>query len=143
MPKYNVQMTRLAVVWREEEIEADNRAEAEKEALAQFEDDENGWELNGIYNDGKPYCELSVNEISELDEEGFPIDDKIDLTTEEEVRAAFWDLHPHLRKEPKLNGAELTQNEYPADTRMTFCDFIENLVRDKRITESLAKKVTL
>ncbi len=74
MPKFNVQMTRLAVVFREEEIEADDAEAAEMEAMSLFKDEECGWTLDAIYDDGKSHSELSVNEIEELDEEGLPIE---------------------------------------------------------------------
>ncbi len=68
--KYTVQMTRLAVVWRSEEIEADSEEDAEAKAIA-FADDEGdaGWELNGVYDDGKPHSKISVNEIEGPDPE--------------------------------------------------------------------------
>ncbi len=81
MPKYTVQMTRLAVVFREEEIEADSVEDAKVQALAEFKDDNHnthGWTLDAIYDDGKPYCELSVNEVQPLDENGDPVGEPIE-----------------------------------------------------------------
>jgi len=73
MPKFKVHMTRLAVIYRAEEIEAADEEQAETKALAQFKDEECGWELDCTYDDGKPHSELSVNEVEELDAEGFPV----------------------------------------------------------------------
>ncbi len=77
MPKFNVQMTRLAVVFREEEIEADSVEDAKKQALEEYEDEEYGWELDAIYKDGKPHSALSVNEVQPLDDDGFPVGEPI------------------------------------------------------------------
>ena len=60
------------------------------------------------------------------------------LTTQAQIRAAFWDYYPELGP---IKGK--TQNDYPADTRMLFCDFVDMLCRDSVISETLADKVTL
>lgn len=66
MPKYNVQLTRLAVVWQKVEVEAENDDDARACAMEQVEGDESGWELNGIFDDGTPVSKLEVTEVEEL-----------------------------------------------------------------------------
>jgi hypothetical protein len=64
------------------------------------------------------------------------------LTTQAAVRAAFWnDLGvmgaPGTRKPGK------TQNNYPADVRMAWVDYVDMLQRSGEISEALAFRVTL
>jgi len=68
MPHYTVEMTRLAVVYRKETVEAETLEEAEEIAKNTYGDDESGWELNGIYDDGEPYCNLAIETTQEDDE---------------------------------------------------------------------------
>ncbi len=68
MSRYEVQMTRLAVVYRKETVEAETLEEAEELAKSTYGDEEDGWELNGIYDDGKPYCALAV-ETTQVDDD--------------------------------------------------------------------------
>lgn len=74
------------------------------------------------------------------------------MTTQREIRACFWAEHPQLSRKVARPGSQRgsgrlyrrpTQNDYPADTRMAFCDFIEFLQRDGEISEELAGRVTL
>ncbi len=60
------------------------------------------------------------------------------ITTQKEVREAFWDSYTDHKRRPGK-----TQNDYPADTRMAFCDYVEFLVSSGHISETLAQKVTL
>ena len=60
------------------------------------------------------------------------------MTTQNAVRFSFWNNHAKLQR---VSG--WTQNDYPADTRMAFCDFVEMLARDGEISESLAARCTL
>jgi hypothetical protein len=55
-----------------------------------------------------------------------------------QLRAAFWRDHPELKRKP---GA--TQNEYPTDTRLAWCDYIEAMRRDGVITDRVAQNATL
>jgi hypothetical protein len=64
------------------------------------------------------------------------------LATQAQVRAAFWrDLNEtgtiYARKPGK------TQNDYPADVRMAWCDYVDMLARSGEISEALAQRVTL
>ena len=64
------------------------------------------------------------------------------MTTQAEVRTAFWGYMFNLKHKPKeLRGK--TQNEMPADVRMAFVDFVDTLERDGEIPEALAQRVTL
>ncbi len=57
-----------------------------------------------------------------------------------EIRKAFWQSFPEFKHEHRKTWR---QNQYRADIRCTFIDFVESLQRDGQITESLAKRVTL
>lgn len=61
-----------------------------------------------------------------------------DYTTQQQLRAAFWEHHPQFTRKPGK-----TQNDYPADVRMTWVDWIESLARDGQISEGLAQRATL
>lgn len=66
-------------------------------------------------------------------------------TTQAEVRAAFWQ---HLAdcgdwETSRLYRVRKRQNDYPADTRFAFCDFVDALQRGGEISEKLAARVTL
>ncbi len=59
-------------------------------------------------------------------------------TTQAQVRAAFWQGWEG-RPRPK----KLRSGDYPVDARVEFVDFVDMLVRDGLISESLAQRVTL
>lgn len=60
------------------------------------------------------------------------------LTTQAQVRAAFWQGWEG-RQRPK----KLRDGDYPADVRVEFVDFVDHLARDGIISEALARRVTL
>lgn len=60
------------------------------------------------------------------------------ITTQQELRTAFWQSHPRLVYRPGK-----TQNDYPADTRMDWCDYIDHMHRDGQIDTSLASRAVL
>ena len=62
------------------------------------------------------------------------------MKTQVEVRKAFWTMHPEFMSEYK---SRKRQNEYSCNVRVSFCDFVESLRRDRAITEALAFRVTL
>ena len=66
-------------------------------------------------------------------------------TTQKQIRAAFWrDNSDRLtRKQRTMTGRTPTQNDYPADTRCAFVDYVDMLQRDGQISEALAERVTL
>jgi hypothetical protein len=62
------------------------------------------------------------------------------MTTQNEVRDSFWRHHAqyeHLRRSKKR------QNQYPADVRTAFVDFVDYLQKHGQISEALASRVTL
>ena len=66
---------------------------------------------------------------------------KYSYTTQREIRDAFWNVYFVEGKPRKYYGK--SQNDFPADVRMAFVDFIDYLRADDAISESLARKVTL
>lgn len=60
------------------------------------------------------------------------------ITTQKALRDAFWAEHPKL-----VRCAGKKQNDYPADTRMAWCDFVEAMRRNGEISEALANRATL
>ncbi|MDP2371907.1 hypothetical protein [Rhodoferax sp.] len=60
------------------------------------------------------------------------------ITTQKDLRAAFWAAHPGFKRHPGW-----TQNQYPTDTRVAWCDHVEHLRRDGQINEALAQRATL
>jgi hypothetical protein len=57
------------------------------------------------------------------------------MTTQKQIRAAFWQRFPNVKRQP--------QNDLPTDIRCEFVDFVDMLARDGQISESLAARVTL
>ncbi len=64
-------------------------------------------------------------------------------TSQEQIRAAFWDTFPELARSTGPRGRTLPQNQQPADTRMAFVDYVDTLHRDGMIADKLAQRVTL
>ena len=66
------------------------------------------------------------------------------MKTQKEVRANFWaylkEIAPQYLKEYKTSKK---QNQYTADVRILFVDYIDNLHTSGEITQNLAYKVTL
>ncbi len=66
------------------------------------------------------------------------------FTTQAQVRAAFWRGYtPKLKAAAGIKRGMKTQNDYPADVRMEWVDFVDMLARDGQISEALAARVTL
>jgi len=63
------------------------------------------------------------------------------LTTQADVRAAFWLDHRHYRL--RYWRSDKAQNDYPVDVRCAWVDYIDRLQRDGTISEQLAAMVTL
>ncbi len=63
----------------------------------------------------------------------------MEMTTQSQVRAAFWDGFPagHPWRKKQSDG------DYCADCRMEFVDFVDMLHRDGIISDRLAQNVTL
>jgi len=66
------------------------------------------------------------------------------MTSQKQVRAAFWETHPYLEIAARKNGTfSKGQNSQNCDTRCAFVDFVDSLIRDNQISEKLADRVTL
>ena len=59
------------------------------------------------------------------------------MTTQKQVREAFWQAFPDLSRKRGRDG------DYLTDTRVTFVDYVDNLSRNGEISEKLAHRVTL
>ena len=62
------------------------------------------------------------------------------MTTQAQVRAAFWQGNEHLRAAFNRNKR---QNEYSATIRSEWVEFVDMLAREGEISEALAASVTL
>jgi len=64
------------------------------------------------------------------------------LTTQREVRRAFWEAHPTLSRHriPNHSGEG---KMYTTDTRCAFSDYVDHLSRNGEISQELAGRVTL
>jgi len=66
------------------------------------------------------------------------------MTTQKQVRENFWayikEIAPQYLKEYKTSKR---QNQYTADVRTLFIDYVDNLHKSGEITQNLSYKVTL
>jgi len=64
------------------------------------------------------------------------------ITTQREARAAFWAAHPGIdrKKIPHYSGKGTM---YTTDTRVAFVDWLDAMHRDGRISDNVARLVTL
>ena len=62
----------------------------------------------------------------------------MNITTQRELRTEFWHNHPQFKRRGRTK-----QNDYPADIRMAWCDFVESCRRNGDISEALANRATL
>jgi hypothetical protein len=66
------------------------------------------------------------------------------MKTQKEVRENYWMMLKEVKPElAAQRRSKKRQNEYCADIRMIFVDWVDNLHRDGQITDSLAQRVTL
>jgi hypothetical protein len=66
------------------------------------------------------------------------------MTTQKQIRAAFWGAHPeHEAHALKWGIKTAPQNRHNADTRTAFVDFVDALARNGEISETLASRATL
>jgi hypothetical protein len=70
------------------------------------------------------------------------------MTTQKQIRAAFWAAHPNADKRKLLiaydwNRPHTNKREYCTDTRCAFVDFLDYLHRDGQISDALANRATL
>jgi hypothetical protein len=65
-------------------------------------------------------------------------------TTQAQIRAAFWESHPHFDEQAREAGIRSKrQNEHCATVRCAFVDFVDSLEKNGDISETLAHRVTL
>jgi hypothetical protein len=62
------------------------------------------------------------------------------MKTQQQIRDAFWRDHPQFKS---LRRARKRQNDYPADVRMAWVDYMDWIRRDGQISRKLAGKATL
>lgn len=65
------------------------------------------------------------------------------LTTQRQVRAAFWQDHPNLPRRKIMNYAGTAKNMHCTDTRCAFADYVDYLSKAGQISQALAQRVTL
>jgi hypothetical protein len=66
------------------------------------------------------------------------------MTTQKQIRAAFWQAHPHLEAHARRWGIKTApQSRHNATTRTAFVDFVDRLARMEEISEALAFRATL
>ena len=66
------------------------------------------------------------------------------ITTQKELRKAFWEAHPSFDHQAREAGIRSkSQNHHCATVRLTWCDFVDMMVRDGQISEALAQRATL
>lgn len=64
------------------------------------------------------------------------------MTTQKEIRAAFWAAHPTLPRR-KIRDYAGTGRMHVTDTRCAFVDFVDYLQTSGQISEALANRATL
>ena len=69
------------------------------------------------------------------------------ITTQKQLRSAFWEAHPQFKRirTKDWHGVSVpkTQNDYPADVRMAWCDFVERMWVSGEISPDLVARATL
>lgn len=66
------------------------------------------------------------------------------ITTQAQVRAAFWNDHPSFDHQARAAGIRSKrQNEHCATVRCAFVDYVDSLARSGEISEALAGRVAL
>lgn len=65
------------------------------------------------------------------------------MTTQKQIRAAFWQAHPHFPNRRRRAWDKATPLVYPATIRCAFVDFIDHLEKSGQISTALAQRATL
>lgn len=66
------------------------------------------------------------------------------MTTQKQIRASFWQSHPHLEAYALMWGIKTApHNRHNATTRTAFVDYVDLLAKAGEITEKLAFRSTL
>jgi len=64
------------------------------------------------------------------------------MTTQAQVRAAFWESFPNLSRK-RIKNYSGNGTMYTTDTRCAFVDYVDWLSKAGQISQALAEKVTL
>lgn len=64
------------------------------------------------------------------------------ISTQAELSLAFWRAHPDAQR-AKITNYSGTGRMFCTDTRIAFCDFVDAMCRDGRISQALAQRATL
>lgn len=62
------------------------------------------------------------------------------ITNQKDLRRAFWES---VEDYPTITNKRLRNGDYPTDTRIAWCDFIERIRRESVISEKMAQRATL
>jgi len=66
------------------------------------------------------------------------------MTTQKQIRASFWQSHPHLETFALMWGIKTApHNRHDTETRTAFADYICYLDKAGEITHQLASRATL
>lgn len=60
------------------------------------------------------------------------------IATRKELRDEFWRTHPQFKRIPGK-----TQNDYLVDVRIAWCEWINDLYMNDRISKGLVERATL
>lgn len=60
------------------------------------------------------------------------------ITTQKDLRAAFWQAHPNLTRK-----GQQKQNAYPTNVRVAWVEYVDAMCRCDEISVSLAQRATL
>lgn len=63
-------------------------------------------------------------------------------TTQQALRAAFWQQHPHLSRK-KIKDYSGNGRMHTTDTRCAFVAWLDNLNRNGEVSQALAQRATL
>ncbi len=63
------------------------------------------------------------------------------MKTQTEIRESFWTHYSAEYGQERRSSKR--QNDYRADIRMSFVNYVDGLARDGQISEALASRVTL
>jgi len=84
---------------------------------------------------------LDCNELSpRFDEDEGEDEEVFELTDKDEVRDAFWEDSPQFEDD---RDDDKSQNDYSADIRTAFVDWLDQAHRDGRLSDDLAGEATL
>jgi hypothetical protein len=120
MPTFTVGVTRLAIVYQEIEVEAPSARTAAALALTKAKDcGTAGWEVDDVYDDGKPHCEIAISTCrddagDEADHTGASDVFHID-TLDDEAAKAFDSTKPWVYQDDDVQLCFATEDEACAE----------------------------